>query len=557
MQSYYYNKLSTHLDKNNANISNKKLNENDYYFTKTTLFDKLNLHLYLNNEKCVILYGAGGMGKTSLAKQYGNFLSAKSKTFISKYFIMDSISHIVTNYIETLFNQLDLDASILSTNNLQLCLAMINQKLIDYYHNNDLNFLFIFDNIKNEYDNLTFIKLILKDMPSNVKTICITKSSNYDFINNFDYQIEVKPFSRDDARNFLLNSLKNSISYQDLDQILAFFKNELFIPYELQHVVEIIKKNQKSNPIELVKQNIHDKISFYLFLDIFLHSNVDRFVLMNIAFFNTYQIQEKFIQKVSKINRDKLINSLNRIENLSIIKRVREENMSEDRYFNLNEAIHIKLKYFIKKYVTQNDLEIFFNTNVALFLNIFSISIHNNSNQANIFLNENNLMHIRNFLDEFDVDNCIEKTNKENIDNEAMLYQLIGDIYKENYLDFTTSILYYKKALNLFEKNTKNDVKIVISLNKIGLCYQLQHDFENSISYFTKAINIMNTDSLNKAILLNNLGLCYLDLEDYENSNKYLNLSHEMIKSLTQDKTYNSIILNNIGANYRYLGKFH
>jgi tetratricopeptide (TPR) repeat protein len=204
-------------------------------------------------------------------------------------------------------------------------------------------------------------------------------------------------------------------------------------------------------------------------------------------------------------------------------------------------------------------LENFFNTNVALFLNIFSISIHtnnnnNNSNQTNIFLNENNLMHIRNFLDEFDIDNCIEKTNKENIDNEAMLYQLIGDIYKENYLDFTTSITYYKKALNLFEKNTKNDVKIVITLNKIGLCYQLQHDFENSISYFTNAINIMNTDSLNKAILLNNLGLCYLDLEDYENSNKYLNLSHEMIKNSTQDKTFNSIILNNIGANYRYLG---
>jgi tetratricopeptide (TPR) repeat protein len=548
MQSYYYNKLSTHL-------YNNKLNENDF-FTKTTLFDKLNLHLYSNNEKCVLLYGAGGMGKTTLARQYGNYLSAKSKTFITKYFKMDSISFIVTNYIESLFNQLDLDTSVLKTTNLPLCLAMINQKLIDYYENNDLHFLFIFDNIKNENDHIIFLKLILKDMPSNVKTICITKSNSYNFMNIFDYQIEVKPFSRDDARNFLLNSLKNSINYHDLDLILSFFENELFIPYELKHIVEIIRKNQNSNPTELVKQSIHDKISFYLFIDIFLHSNVDRFVLMNIAFFNTFQIQEKFIQKISKINRDKLTNSLNRIENLSIIKRVNDENMSEDRYFNINETIHIKLKYFIKKYVTQNDLESFFNTNVTLFLNIFSNNSTSNSIQANIFLNENNLMHIRNFLDEFDIDNCIEKTNKENIDNEAMLYQLIGDIYKEKYLDFTTSVVYFKKALNFLEKNYKDDVKMVIVLNKIGLCYQLKHDFENSVLNFTKAINIMNTESLNKAILLNNLGLCYLDLEDYENSQKYLNQSFEMIKKLSQDKTFNSIILNNIGANYRYLGTF-
>jgi hypothetical protein len=221
------------------------------YYCKTTLYDKLNLHLYVNDESRVLIYGCGGLGKTSLASEYSAYIAKTRPNHLVKHFKVDTIDLMITNYVEYLFDHLEIDPESLQTNNLRLCIALINQKLATFAQEN-VQFLFVFDSFVNQSENFEFLRLILKELPDNVKAIITSRSSNYEFLNFFDYQIELKAFDRADARVFLMNAVSQIISYEHIDLILDLLSDEMYIPFELQNMVEFLVKNH--NELEKAKR---------------------------------------------------------------------------------------------------------------------------------------------------------------------------------------------------------------------------------------------------------------------------------------------------------------
>lgn len=111
---------------------------------------------------------------------------------------------------------------------------------------------------------------------------------------------------------------------------------------------------------------------------------------------------------------------------------------------------------------------------------------------------------------------------------------IIGNLYFEQGI-MDTAIVFYKKALNYYEKDKDSDKYKMHAANEIGRAYDEIKNVDSSYVYFNKAMVYAERsgDQEFKVALLNNLGYIYFRMKDYDKSLDYL---HNVLKQ-TSDAT--------------------
>ncbi len=115
-----------------------------------------------------------------------------------------------------------------------------------------------------------------------------------------------------------------------------------------------------------------------------------------------------------------------------------------------------------------------------------------------------------------------------NIRGIALANMSIGGIYND-LSNYSESLVYYLKALNLFEK-IKYISGISMSLSNLAATYSAIGDFKNALFYINKCIETDKNND-NKESMLNNYmnaGIVYGQTKDFNNSLLYFNKAFEL-----------------------------
>ena len=157
------------------------------------------------------------------------------------------------------------------------------------------------------------------------------------------------------------------------------------------------------------------------------------------------------------------------------------------------------------------------------------------------------------YLKQFSIDkaeenfnNALRLTSEKNKRVLSFLYDSLGDVYTKSSRT-KEGLVYYEKALEL-RKELEFWRGISETLNKIGVNYYFQSDYENTIKFVSESLKIREERKEKKeavASCLNNLCLAYMHKSEYpkalENGNRSLKLFEESGNIESQGLLYNNI----------------
>ena len=150
------------------------------------------------------------------------------------------------------------------------------------------------------------------------------------------------------------------------------------------------------------------------------------------------------------------------------------------------------------------------------------------------------------FASNSDIDSLIKVLNKTNVDTVKL--RLMNELAVEYYYINPDSSLYY--SLQVVEKGTllNTDRGRTSSINRIGLLYLDQANYEEANKYFFQALAIAEEKNnyLEIAYLYNNIGISYSEQKDIENTEKYLTQALKYYNKADSNKADIGIIYNNL-----------
>ena len=153
-----------------------------------------------------------------------------------------------------------------------------------------------------------------------------------------------------------------------------------------------------------------------------------------------------------------------------------------------------------------------------------------------------------------------EKNHPESIDYAKGLNRL-GVLYSDMG-DYKVSESYYKQALVIYKKAIGEDDRDYASnLNNLGLLHWKIGDYKAAEPYFKQALAIfkkaLGENHPDYASSLNNLGILYSDIGDYKAAEAYYKQALEINKkALVEDHPDYSSSLNNLGSLYHEMGDY-
>ena len=124
-----------------------------------------------------------------------------------------------------------------------------------------------------------------------------------------------------------------------------------------------------------------------------------------------------------------------------------------------------------------------------------------------------------------------------------------------------STIFYWRKSVELFEKNHPESSDYASSLNNLGVLYKNMGDYKAAEPYYKKALEIrkkvLGEEHPDYASSLFNLGLLYYDMGDYKTAEPYYKQSLEIRKkALGEDHPDYASSLNNLGVLYSDMGGY-
>ncbi len=133
----------------------------------------------------------------------------------------------------------------------------------------------------------------------------------------------------------------------------------------------------------------------------------------------------------------------------------------------------------------------------------------------------------------------------------AILYNNIGLVYK-NQNNFDEALVYFQKAFVINEK--RQDVAMTISLNNMGLIEYERKNFHKAISFYQKALQFNEKKNNQRSIALNtnNIANAYLGLELPNDALPYIRRSIAINQNLKQQNPLN---YSSLAKTYNLLGK--
>src|SRR5690606_24618695 len=115
--------------------------------------------------------------------------------------------------------------------------------------------------------------------------------------------------------------------------------------------------------------------------------------------------------------------------------------------------------------------------------------------------------------------------NKDALGN---IYIQLGYVYQNNFNDYNQALSYYRKYVDLFDKD---DIQLVNTYIRIGVIYAILGNYEKELEYYILSDELFKkhnqTNDSFYANLLGRMAGSYKSLKDYDKSIEYFDLSLE------------------------------
>ena len=124
-----------------------------------------------------------------------------------------------------------------------------------------------------------------------------------------------------------------------------------------------------------------------------------------------------------------------------------------------------------------------------------------------------------------------------------------------------STIFYWRKSVELFEKNHPESSDYASSLNNLGVLYKNMGDYKAAEPYYKKALEIrkkvLGEEHPDYAMSIDNLGILYYEMADYEAAEPYFKQALEVYKkALGEEHPDYANSLNNLGLLYYEIGDY-
>lgn len=539
----------------------------------------LQINDMLNKENMVIISGCAGIGKSSLAAEYGK---QQKMHKVVRYFHAASKTKLDQQYRE-LAQELNISVD---QQSMSLIMQLINNKLSIIPAN---KLLFIFDNVDN-YDDA---KEYLTNLPVNIQVIITTRKPM--LIANKTH-IVLEEFTNQEAEKYLKASLQHKIIN---DQMLhELVEGVGTLPYDIKCAAAFLHDNQSIDS-KLDFKKIGNKIQNKLFLEFIVSSdkikqqswkilqysaNLDPdFINMDIIkelFPEDLELFNEAIKKLESLSLISIINKYNEQFGFRIHRKLQKNVQDSVRNYPryviehkilISNLLNVLDKLFPEIAINQNSLwpiAASFQSHVEKILNNTptSLSMQHKINQANLYykLAKYNLVVNINYTTALEYARKSLKYRQElyKTDNLelANTYNVLGVIYR-GLGQIQEGLKYLLEALKIRQKIHSGDhPDIAESLFNLGRIYRQLGDRETGLKYSQMSLNMNKrlypNNHYETAYSLKMIGLCYIDLGDFEKSLEYFKEGLNIFTTLYPDQPDKiADLLDCLAYNYNKLGK--
>lgn len=495
----------------------------------------------------VILTGFSGVGKSSIALEYGYRL--KSKGAIVRWLDCNSEDKIYASYIR-IAKELQINTNGL---NRDVLISLVNSK----FESIGITRLFIFDNVNNYED----VKKYLLQIPANIKILITTTNANLmsQFIRPNQY-IKLASFTTQEARLYLHKSLDKRIKIHDIDRIISTIGT---IPRKLSQTVSFFQNNHLESVDSYFRarsaymgdsNQTEANMLFDLPVDQGKESLPWRFLQIMCYLDPDFSSVEIF-KKLLKVDNTQLQKILDYLISLSLIDMSYRDN-------SIGITTHRETQIEIIRY-----RELF-----------PQLSIDEKDIYDSLFKALDDLMPFVTFnpdetwitasILKDSIQTALLNAQNSNISNDLLgkLSLKLGAYYEYIACNFDMSIKYKKLSLKIRQDLYKgNNIKVAKTLSYIGRAYYQQGTKENvlkGLEFCQKALKmkqaLYKVDHPEIALSLDNTGCAYVRLGGINNIQKGLEYklsSLEMRRRLYKDNNFDIVLsLNNIGWALQRIG---
>ncbi len=493
----------------------------------------------LNIQEIVIISGIGGIGKSTLAAEYGNMCKQRENV---------QVIWIKGTQIEEEFLRL---ARILGIETNGLDGEMIrNLVYANLERLNKKRILFIFDNVEKKEK----IEKYLINLPNAAKMIITARNRN---LLEGIRPIRTKGFNREEAIFYLRKALK--INEEECEKIIHVVGES---PFRLCTVVTYLNNHSLSveeyiqTYLEIKKEKSQNQ-EIYPEVELLFGVVKKDFpkaweLLKYLAYLDAEGIPVSFIAKIMEQKINKLQESVNKLLESSLIKIVNEKEMM----LKLNHRI---IQDEVRKALMEED-----ETQVSKVLQILVNGLNNalpdfENSFKNIEEGTTLIEHWKTVIE------AINENNVSIIGKRDLLIK-VGSYYYKVVNNYYEIIYYLEKELN--RKTTvddHNDLNIIEILNFLGVSYRElkgESNLRKASNYLEEALKksetLFSDKDLFTSAALDSLGTTYVMLGGRENVEKGIELLEKAMaireEHLPGNHPHKSVVLNNLGLAYAELG---
>lgn len=492
---------------------------------------------FLHDENMIIITGCAGIGKSSLAIEYGKRYKQNK---IVRYFHAASKIKLDQQYQE-LAQELNINIEQQSTN---LIMQFVNNKLSTL----KTKVLFVFDNV-DQYDD---IKEYVVNLPTNIQTILTTRQP---MLITHKPHLVLQEFSKQEAMQYLKSSLQNKHFNETLIQ--EAIENTGTLPYDIKCVAAYLLDNPSIDSQTDLSQ-LGNKFKNKLFYEFITNPNKTKQqawkILQYAANLDPDFISIELINKLLPENIELSLNALKILNSLSLIS------ISNNKIGQAGFRIHRNLQKNIQN-TTKNHAKHIIDTQKLLenLLEILNksfpeLTFNSNFNQQTIISLQ---PHIEKLL------NLKIKPTTENgkINLADLYYKSAASYYMTININYYKALEYAKIALNQQYALYKINHHVANSLNIIGVIYRKIGNTQEALKYLTKGLKIRQLlypgNHPDVANSFHTIGTAYNQHGEPQKGLKYSQMALEMNRQLYSDNSYEiGCDLNAVGINYLDLGNF-
>ncbi len=494
----------------------------------------------LNEREIVVISGAGGMGKSTLAAQYGNDCQQGGNTqviWIKGTQIEEEFSHFA--------GILGIETNDLSS---EIIRNLVYGNLQDLFDKNQI--LLIFDNVETKEK----IEKYLINLPSTAKVIITARNRN---LLEGIRPVNVDGFSKDEASFYLRQAIKSSEEETEtiinvvgespfrLSIVVAYLKNHRLMSVDEFVDIYLTIKGVKSERSQ--NEEIYPEVEM-LFGNLKNDSPKAWQLLKYLAYLDAEGVSVKFIREIMDQTLDELEATVNDLRKLSLVK-IKESNETTLK------VSHRIIQDETKKALVEED-----QTQVPKLLKKLIGELDQ------VFPNVNdNPEHWRKAIEWINhAEQLTQEGKKVNLafTDLKSLFSKIGNYSYYIKFNYKEAINYWNELLDYQRKIYPSDhPEIAVLLNSVGTSYTKlggKEDLRKGLQYKKDALTMYQTlfpgDHPYTANSLNNVGWTYAKLEEEENLRKglqYLKKGLKMREALfSGDHSATADSLNNIGYTY-------